>query len=86
MKNSLLARLKKLEASIAPVPSIEYRIGLLKLLPEDFVGERHIAIVKRGPPGENTPWCEFEERPGPPPPGQDDGVPRIYLSEDEINM
>ena len=82
MKNPLLKRLEMLEALVAPVASIPYRIGVLKTLPADFVGERHIVIVNEKPSGS----CEFEERPGPAPPGEDDGVPRIYLTEAEANM
>jgi Stress responsive A/B Barrel Domain len=38
----------------------------LKMLPEDYVGERHVVIVKREPTGASGTfeWCEFEERPG----------------------
>ena len=47
--------------------------GYLTPLPEDYTGERHIVMVKREPvegsPGHE--WCEFEERPGPEPPGSD---------------
>jgi hypothetical protein len=49
--------------------------------PEDYVGERHVVIVEREPlPSSHTGQCEFEERPGPAPPGSDDGVPRVYFS------
>jgi hypothetical protein len=42
--------------------------GWLTPLPDDFVGERHVVIVKREPTrSENVDWCEFEERPGPAP-------------------
>jgi hypothetical protein len=60
---------------------------VLKRLPEDYVGERHVVIVEREPlSSSNTGLCEFEERPGPAPPGSDDGVPRVYLSEDEMKL
>ena len=40
--------------------------GDLKTLPADYVGERHVVIVKREPRGApGNEWCEFEERPGP---------------------
>ena len=32
-----------------------------------------------------TRWEEAEGA-GPPPPGSDDGVPRLYLTEDEMNL
>jgi hypothetical protein len=49
------------------------RYGWLKPLPKDFTGERHTVTVKRESTGPNTEWCSFEERPGPAPPGSDDG-------------
>ena len=54
------------------------RSGYLKTLPADYVGERHVVIVKREPAGAsgNFEWCEFEERPGPAPVDaqEDDGI------------
>jgi hypothetical protein len=39
------------------------RSGYLKTPPADYVGERHVAIVKREPRGApgTFEWCEFEE-------------------------
>ena len=56
------------------------RSGYLTRMPEDFLGERHIAIVKSEPKGLHEEWCEFEERAGPAPPGSDDGGLRIYCT------
>jgi hypothetical protein len=80
MKSRLIARLKRLEArKEAKAPSM-LRYGWLKPLPKDFTGERHTVIVKREPTGSpNVEWCEFEERPGPAPPGSDDGALTILL-------
>jgi hypothetical protein len=65
---------------------LAFRIGLLKRLPEDYVGERHVVIIEREPfSSSHNVQCEFEERPGPPP-GPYDGVPRVYLSEDEMRI
>jgi hypothetical protein len=85
MKDTLLSRIKRLEASAAS-PQLAYRIGVLKPLPAGFLGDRHIVIVKQGPIEHSTQWCEFEERPGPAPHGAADGIPRIYLSETENNI
>jgi len=63
------------------------QIGVLRRLPDDFVGERHIVVVKRYPT--STPnWqpCEFEERPGPAPSGVQDGASRIYVEEDDLRL
>jgi hypothetical protein len=82
MKNPLLARLERLEAQYKPVPSFAYRIGVVvKELPRDFVGERHIAILRERSDG----LCEFEERPGPERPGLRDDVPWVILTEAEAN-
>ncbi|MGD0499652.1 MAG: hypothetical protein ABSC23_14590 [Bryobacteraceae bacterium] len=86
MNARLSSRLNRLEKLPGLCPSCAYRIGLLKRLLEDYVGERHIVIVeKEGTSSSDTGWCEFEERPGPPP-GSDDGIPRVYVSEDEMNF
>ena len=55
------------------------RSGYLKTLPADYVGERHVVIVKQEPSG-NGEWCEFEERSGPAPldAQEDDGI-TIYI-------
>jgi hypothetical protein len=43
------------------------RYGWLKPLPEDYVGERHVVIVKREPTETpNMEWCEFEDLDTPP--------------------
>jgi hypothetical protein len=43
-------------------------------------------IIEREPfSSSHNVQCEFEERPGPPP-GPYDGVPRVYLSEDEMRI
>jgi hypothetical protein len=81
MNTRLLARLETLEKIRPAKASIAYRIGVLKSLPRDFVGERHIALVKRGAIQQNVEWCEFEEQPGKAAATQDDGIPTIYLSE-----
>ena len=84
MNTRLLARLETLEKVRSPQASIAYRMGVLKPLPRDFAGQRHIALVKRGGVQQNVEWCEFEERPGKAPAAQDDGIPTIYLSELEM--
>ena len=67
MRAALRSRLEKLEVRMEPKKPQRFRSGYLKTLPADYVGERHVAIVKRepaGPTGQDE-WCEFEERPGP---------------------
>jgi hypothetical protein len=56
-------------------------------LPNDFVGERHVVIVKRESTGSPyCEWCHFEERPGPAPPGSVDDACRVYLTEDDMAL
>jgi hypothetical protein len=66
MRAALRSRLQRLEVRAEPKKPHFFRSGYLKTLPADYVGERHVVIVKREPSG-NGEWCEFEERPGPAP-------------------
>ena len=66
MRAALRSRLERLEVRVEPKKPHFFRSGYLKTLPPDYVGERHVVIVKREPSG-NGEWCEFEERPGPAP-------------------
>jgi len=87
MRAKLLSRLERLEALSQEAREATVQIGPLKRLPDDFLGDRHVVVVKRYP--SSTPnWetCEFEERPGPEPPGVHDGANRIYLNEDDYGL
>lgn len=79
--------MKRLKAQAKQASQSVIRIGIVKQLPYDFVGERHIAPVERGLSG--TPGgglCDFEERPGPAPPGSQYDATRIYISEDDTML
>ena len=81
MKASLISRVERLEARIKASEPGKLCYGWLTHLPEDFIGERHIVTVKREPTGSpRVEWCHFEERPGPAPPGSDEGNFTIYLT------
>ncbi len=69
MRAALRSRLERLEVTAEPKKPQLFRSGYLKTLPTDYVGERHVVIVKREPAGATgqNEWCEFEERPGPAP-------------------
>ena len=68
MRRALLARLERLEAILAPKQVPRRCYGWLLPLPADYVGERHIVIVKQEPTrSPNFDWYECEERPGPTP-------------------
>ena len=69
MRAALRSRLERLEVRVESKKPHFFRSGYLNTLPADYVGDRHVVIVKREPaeaPG-NVEWCEFEERPGPAP-------------------
>jgi hypothetical protein len=64
MRAALRCRLERLEVVAEPKKPQLIRSGYLKTLPKDYVGERHVVIVKREPGASgNFEWCEFEERP-----------------------
>src|ERR1700693_4675087 len=81
MKAALRSRLERLEVVVAPKKPQRFRSGVLKTLPKDYVGERHVAIVKREPAGApGNECCEFEERPGPAPvDAQEEDCTTIYI-------
>jgi len=54
--------LEKLEVEVERKKPQIIRCGYLETLPTNYVGERHVVIVKREPSGKGE-WCEFEERP-----------------------
>jgi hypothetical protein len=65
MRKSILTRLERLEVRPEASRPLLLRYGWLRVLPNDYTGERHIVIVKREPArSPNAEWCEFEERPG----------------------
>ena len=82
MSSRLLERVKQLEQRQELAKPSIFQSGWLKPLPEDYVGERHVVIVKR----ERTAspcieWCRFEERPGAAPPDLNDSNFTVYLTE-----
>ena len=86
MRAALRCRLERLEVVAEPKKPKTFRSGYLKTLPKDYVGERHVVIVKREPGGAsgNSEWCEFEERPGPAPvDAQEDEGTTIYIRYEE---
>jgi hypothetical protein len=89
MRAALRCRLERLEVAVVPKKSQLVRSGYLKTLPADFVGERHVVIVKREPAGAsgNFEWCEFEERPGPAPvDAQEEDCTRIYIVYGDVGI
>jgi hypothetical protein len=81
LRNRILGRIERLERQ-EPAKSTTFRYGWLKPLPEDYVGHRHVVVVKREPtssPG--CEWCQFEERRGPAPADLDDSSLTVYLTQ-----
>ena len=58
-------KLERLESLRQLAKPALFRYGWLKPLPENFQGERHVALLKCEPTLRPfVEWCEFEERPG----------------------
>jgi hypothetical protein len=78
-----LARLEAIAIKTAELP-LKFRYGFVKPLPADYVGERHLVVVKqlesRSP---NTEWCEFEERPGLEPESEKNNFTVCFVSAQE---
>jgi len=86
MRAALRSRLEKLEVAVEQNKPQLIRCGYLKTLPTDYVGERHVVIVK-GELSGNGEWCEFEERPGPEPmDAQEDDCMTIYIVYRELEI
>ena len=87
MKAQLRSRLERLEArAVATIPP-KFRYGAIKPLATDYTGERHVVIVTRElTASPNVERCEFEERPGSPPAGSDNGGVNVYMSEVEMKF
>ena len=84
MKATLRSRLERLEARTQARRSPDFLYGWIRLLPADYVGERHTVIVKREPTGApHVLWCQFEERPGPAPAADSDNAFTVYLTPEE---
>jgi hypothetical protein len=86
VQQSLRYRLARLEAALKPLnddPGL--RIGILRQLPADYEGERHIAITRLGERDGDRQWCDFEERPGLAP-GRPDPIPRLCLTETQMRI
>jgi putative transposon-encoded protein len=88
MRAALRSRLERLEVVVESKKPKLFRSGYLKTLPKDYVGERHVVIVKREPTGAlgTFEWCEFEERLGPAPSVYEDPCFTVYLTEDELRL
>jgi hypothetical protein len=86
IKRSLRWRLERLEAELRLHAEPYLRIGLLRQLPADYTGERHIAIAQHGAVERGRQSCSFEERPGPAPPGPPDPVPWFYVTETQMRI
>ena len=86
IKRSFQARLQRLEAELRHNAEPYLRIGLLRQLPADYTGERHVVIVREGEVEGGRHSCTFEERPGPAPPGSRDPVPWLCLTETQLRI
>ena len=88
MRAALRSRLARLEVVVEPKKPQRFRSGVLKTLPADYVGDRHVVVVKREPGGApGNEWCEFEERPGPAPldSQEEDAITICIVYRDLVN-
>jgi hypothetical protein len=83
MTSRLISRVERLEARAKAKAPSALCSGFLTPLPQDYTGERHVVTVTREPTGSpGCFWCQYEERPGPAPPGLDDDADlHIYLTQ-----
>ena len=82
---TLTSRIERLESKARRETIQTIRIGLLRPLPDDYRGERHIVLVKRK--GTPSGYPEYEERPGRGPRRRAlDDFPTVFLSEDDLNL
>ena len=88
MRAALRCRLERLEVVVEPKKPQLFRTSYLKTLPADYVGERHVVILKREPSGApNGEWCEFEERPRPAPSdAQEEECTTIYIVYRDVGI
>lgn len=85
MKASLRSRLERLENRTEARRSPDFLYGWIRMLPADYLGERHTVIVKREPTGSpHVLWCQFAERPGPAPDGDSDDGFVVCLTPEYI--
>jgi hypothetical protein len=82
---NLTSRIERLESKVRREAIQTIRIGLLRPLPADYRGERHIVLVKRK--GTASGYPEYEERPGRGPRRRtQDDFPTIFMSEDDLAL
>jgi hypothetical protein len=82
IQRRLKSRLDKLATALKRVEPI--RIALLKRLPPEYMGERHIVVVKR--PAPDNPGYECEERPGPAARVKAENCTWVYCSEADLRL
>ena len=61
MRTRLIERIARLEAASKRFPRVLLQYGWLRKLPNEYQGERHVAIVKRLSIRDDLEWIEAEE-------------------------
>jgi hypothetical protein len=79
MKTAILKRLKRLEEvrAVESQPPVEFQIGYVNRLPDEYTGERHVVTVGRAADG----TYRWEERRGASPANEDgpESIIRLFL-------
>ena len=86
MSRTLMSRLTRLEARATAAEQARFRIGYVTTLPENFVGEKHIAILSRLRTDDGMEVCACEERSGPAPAGTEIADCQVYLNEIDMKL
>jgi hypothetical protein len=81
VRSRLLKRIQLLEQRLELARPVLIQYSWLKRLPKEYVGERHVVIVKRTTTGPGFEWCRSEERPGAAPPDLDDSSLTVCLTK-----
>jgi hypothetical protein len=88
VKRSLRSRIAKLEWELRRDEELAMRMGyVIRELGCDYVGERHMAVVRVvGKDQSGREWCEVEERPGPAPAEPAERLPVVNFTEGDMKM
>ena len=84
MKAILKSRLKRLELKRKPVRRSVIQMGVIKRLPDDFTGEKHVVVSNPRLVDPFLEYCDFEEQPGPAPRGGHDEACKVFVTEDDL--
>ena len=88
INRSLRARVRRLEGEMGASDEPSFRLGyVVQQLPQDYTGERHLAVRRVvGRDDNGREWSEVEERPGPAPRGSAERLPQVCFTETDMKI